>query len=181
MAFNSTNPVSVGDPTAKFHYDRVFDNTLAIQDGSTTLDAVDIVTGATTSSGFHMGEASTEGGWLTSEDDVTLHITAGGERVSGTWTARATESSRVSLVTGAIRFYVDTSLTDGNTFTPTERMAMTSTKLNTKDLHISMDEISDPSAPAANTCILYTRDTGGKTELVARFNTGAIQRVAIEP
>lgn len=42
-------------------------------------------------------------------------------------------------------------------------------------------EISDPAAPAANKARLYIRDTGGKTELVARFPTGAIQQVAIEP
>lgn len=42
-------------------------------------------------------------------------------------------------------------------------------------------EMSDPSAPAASKVLLYARDTGGKTELVARFPTGAIQQVAIEP
>ncbi len=30
MAFNKTNPISVGDATKKSHYDRVFDNTLAL-------------------------------------------------------------------------------------------------------------------------------------------------------
>jgi len=42
-------------------------------------------------------------------------------------------------------------------------------------------EIADPAAPAANKCRLYARDTGGKTELVAVFNSGAVQQVAIEP
>lgn len=42
-------------------------------------------------------------------------------------------------------------------------------------------ETSDPSAPAANSVVLFARDNGGKTELCARFPTGAIQRVAIEP
>lgn len=42
-------------------------------------------------------------------------------------------------------------------------------------------ERTDVTAPSADNCVLYARDNGGKTELVARFATGAIQRVAIEP
>ena len=41
---------------------------------------------------------------------------------------------------------------------------------------------SDPVAPVANTGRLYTRDNGsGKTQLVVRFPTGAIQVIATEP
>lgn len=48
--------------------------------------------------------------------------------------------------------------------------------------YIEGTEISDPSAPAANTGRLYFRDNGaGKTQLVCRFPTGAIQVVATEP
>jgi hypothetical protein len=46
---------------------------------------------------------------------------------------------------------------------------------------IQMEERSDPSAPTSNRVLIYARDTGGKTELVARFPTGAIQQIAIEP
>ena len=43
-------------------------------------------------------------------------------------------------------------------------------------------EISDADAPAANGARLYARDNGaGKTQLVVRFNTGAIQVIATEP
>ena len=42
-------------------------------------------------------------------------------------------------------------------------------------------EIADPTAPAVNKCRLYARDNAGKTELVAVFNSGAVQQVAIEP
>jgi hypothetical protein len=41
---------------------------------------------------------------------------------------------------------------------------------------------SDPAAPASNNARLYVRDNGaGKTQLVARFPTGAVQVVATEP
>lgn len=42
-------------------------------------------------------------------------------------------------------------------------------------------ETTDYAAPPANAYVLYARDNGGKTELVARFATGAIQQVAIQP
>lgn len=42
-------------------------------------------------------------------------------------------------------------------------------------------EIADPAAPAANKGRLYFKDVGGKTALVARFPTGAVQTVAVEP
>jgi hypothetical protein len=43
-------------------------------------------------------------------------------------------------------------------------------------------EIADPAAPSANAGRLYFRDNGGgKTQLVVRFNTGAIQVIATEP
>lgn len=44
-----------------------------------------------------------------------------------------------------------------------------------------LKEISDPSAPGAGECVLYLKDVGGKTQLTARFETGAVQQVAIEP
>jgi hypothetical protein len=43
-------------------------------------------------------------------------------------------------------------------------------------------EIADAAAPSANRGRLYTRDNGsGKTQLVVRFPTGAIQVIATEP
>lgn len=43
-------------------------------------------------------------------------------------------------------------------------------------------EIADPSAPAANTGLLYVRDNGsGKSQLVIRFPSGAVQVIATEP
>ena len=41
---------------------------------------------------------------------------------------------------------------------------------------------ADPAAPAANTFRLYAKDNGvGKTQIVARFATGAVQAIATEP
>lgn len=48
---------------------------------------------------------------------------------------------------------------------------------------IDMEELSsDPSAPSANRVRLFLKDTGGgKSQLTARFATGAVQVVATEP
>lgn len=48
--------------------------------------------------------------------------------------------------------------------------------------YITGEEIAgDPAAPAANHYALYAKDVGGKTAIYARFNTGAVQQIAIEP
>jgi hypothetical protein len=47
--------------------------------------------------------------------------------------------------------------------------------------YVEFLERSDPAAPASNNGRLYVRDTGGKTQLVVRFPTGAIQVIATEP
>jgi hypothetical protein len=48
---------------------------------------------------------------------------------------------------------------------------------------VDMKEVgSDPAAPSTNRSRLYTRDNGaGKTQLVVRFATGAVQVIATEP
>jgi hypothetical protein len=44
------------------------------------------------------------------------------------------------------------------------------------------EEAGDPAAPAANGVVLYAKDNGaGKTALYARFATGAVQEVAVQP
>lgn len=50
------------------------------------------------------------------------------------------------------------------------------------DAYVAFTEITDPSAPSTNNARLYVRDNGaGKTQLVVRFPTGAIQVIATEP
>ncbi len=80
------------------------------------------LTGATTDSGWHVGETVDEGGWITSQNDQQFIISAGAEYVQGTWYARATAASMVGIRPDlyGIGFYYDDSLTDGNSFSPTE-------------------------------------------------------------
>lgn len=51
-----------------------------------------------------------------------------------------------------------------------------------EDDYIELDEMTEPSAPAANGGRLYLKDNGsGKTQLCVRFNTGAVQVLATQP
>lgn len=85
---------------------------------------LDVVTGATTDSAVHIGEAIDEGVYITNIAEDDMYLSLGAEYVSGVWKARATTSSSYSLYQGGHYFQCDTSLTDGDTFTPTTKMVL---------------------------------------------------------
>ncbi len=79
-----------------------------------------------------------------------------------------------------------TALVTGNPGAQTRTFVTDSTSAYTVDggagTYLQQDEIADPTAPAANTARIYTRDNGaGKTQYVARFPSGAVQVIATEP
>lgn len=62
------------------------------------------------------------------------------------------------------------------------RLLMKDERLTLSSSDMEFDEITDPAAPAANKARLYAKDNGaGKTQLVVRFPTGAVQVLATEP
>ena len=93
--------------------------------GTTTPgNKLDIVTGSTTSSAMHIGENLNEGAYFTSISDSQLSIAAGGEYVSAVWKARSTKATLINQAGGNIYFYTNTGLTDGSSYTPTQRMRL---------------------------------------------------------
>ena len=55
-------------------------------------------------------------------------------------------------------------------------------RLDIEDGAFSLLEMTSPGAPAANKVVMFAEDDGaGKTRLMARFNTGATQQLAIQP
>jgi hypothetical protein len=73
------------------------------------------------------------------------------------------------------------SLTEGGRFTAAGNLSLAQNILMGAKF-IQLTEMSDPAAPAANGARLYTKDNGaGKTQLVVRFNSGAVQVIATEP
>jgi hypothetical protein len=50
------------------------------------------------------------------------------------------------------------------------------------DGNITLPEKTAPDAPLDDSVVIYAVDNGaGKTQLMARFATGAVQQIAIEP
>jgi hypothetical protein len=47
--------------------------------------------------------------------------------------------------------------------------------------YYELAEITTPNAPAANQARLFVRDSGGKTQLCVRYNTGAVQVINTQP
>jgi hypothetical protein len=103
--------------------DRTEDLTLSAGLGGTGLD---LITGSTTSSKFHLGEAVNEGVYLASTVDNQMLLSSGAEYLNGSWYSRATQANILAFSAGGIGFYGNTSLNDGNTFTPKLRHYLTS-------------------------------------------------------
>ncbi len=80
--------------------------------------------------------------------------------------------------TGVRKFRVnDAGFGDG-----TDLFTIDESGIKTETNYTEIIEIADPAAPAANKARFYVRDNGaGKTQLVVRFPTGAIQVIATEP
>ncbi|HRH94171.1 MAG TPA: polymer-forming cytoskeletal protein, partial [Candidatus Peribacteria bacterium] len=91
--------------------------------GTTTpTNMLDITTGDTLNSAFHIGEILNKGAYLTSIADGQFSLSTGAEFVAGSTVARHTAASVIQNSDGVLSFLTDTGLTVGNTFTPTERM-----------------------------------------------------------
>ena len=66
-------------------------------------------------------------------------------------------------------------------FKSTEQRAIAATAVRALlGSYLDIEETAEPAAPAANTARLFVQDSGGKTQLMVRFPTGASQQLAIE-
>src|SRR5688572_26152747 len=84
--FNATNPVSVGQATKKSHYDRLWDNVMAIKQGDAPLNWLRVSSSGDTASGGHYigGINSTAFLNIVANHTITGPNTAYGMRLSGT-------------------------------------------------------------------------------------------------
>lgn len=98
--------------------------------GEVNSKSLDVISGNTTSSSVHIGEAANEGGWLTSLTAQQLIVSAGSEYLNGSWVGRDYGSSLYSIDAGGIYFYVDDDTEPNVTYTPTERVNINSSGLN---------------------------------------------------
>jgi len=93
--------------------------------GTTSPDFLLDVEGSNTQ--MKVGAASQDGGFLTSTDNNQLIVSGGFYYNGSNFIAASTSASGVSFDNGATFFYNNTSLTDGNSFTLTEKMRLEST------------------------------------------------------
>ena len=132
-------------------------------------------------------------------DDITIANTKAiqASNVDNNYLSIKARDSGVGLVTvaaalGAADPYFSTGGGSGTTFKfkysgvadfgngPVSKFTLGGT-MNASTYHITYTERAAVGSPAANTCTVYARDTGGKTELVVVFPTGPAQQIAIEP
>ena len=86
---------------------------------------LDIITGNTLQSAVHIGEVDNEGFYISSIADNGTYLSVGAE-LDTSWYARATSSVIFGGEGGAFNVWVDGSLTDGSTFSPTNRLSLDS-------------------------------------------------------
>jgi hypothetical protein len=115
------------------------------------------------SSQVRVTDSTTEdGGLFFTQEGSFASIGHDAERISGSWTARGTDSSQIILTGNNVRFYSDSGLTDDATFVPSEvaRFSVQQLELNP----------SDPST--TNQTLRFTRDKALVTDDVYAEITG---------
>lgn len=125
-----------------------------------------------TDKALKLGKAGANHGYLSSDDDLYINSDADN---SATGNAIIFGAGR-SLGSGGSEWARLQSASLGiGTASPASRLDIDAGAL-------TMKEMSAPSAPAANSVVIYAVDNGsGKTKLMALFSTGVAQQIAIEP
>ena len=78
------------------------------------------------SSQIHFGATADNGGWLNSIADTDAVLSAGSQYNGTDWVAKNTTAGQLTISSG-LTFAYNTSLTDGSTFTPTQRFNIAAT------------------------------------------------------
>lgn len=111
---------------------------------------------------------------------VLKAVAAGGEYFLGCYSLTGTEQGYIRQASGGLEIASGT----GHTLRlmPGSGGVVVGGPLEWGASHSELTEMADPAAPAADKARLYARDNGsGKTQLVVRFPTGAVQVLATEP
>ena len=124
------------------------------------------VIGGTSTSGGNVVQVGGSSGAMNAASSITFYTAANGTTTVGTlaWT-----------ISSLGHLYPEAAMDIGGTGNnPLRRLFMAE--------YIEVNEMVAPAAPAANKVRVYSQDNGsGKTQLMARFATGAAVQVAIEP
>lgn len=78
-------------------------------------------------------------------------------------------------------FYRATTDTIGFAVGGAEAATLSGSVFNLSTGYLEVGEVTPPGAPSTNRVRIYADESGGKTRIVARFATGAVQVIATEP
>jgi hypothetical protein len=119
--------------------------------------AVDVQTSGSSSSQMHIAPTGTDtGGYLTSANAGNLFMSAGAAWNGSTWVAKSSSAYQYGGGTAGVRFFFDTGLTVGSTYTPTTRMFIGPTGhvgigMSTAPAHLLQLGSDDAAKPSTNT------------------------------
>lgn len=194
--------VEIGDATYPIRYwngtttDFSVDSTGAVYAKSMTIEnsagVVGLTLAGTNASAFAMQVTDNAGarvGYISSSG-INVGLTLGGSAATVIPTIDLIRSNVVALEMtiatggeGQLAFGNSTTGLGGAAYLSAQAADVLTLGIGTDAGAFEMSErTTAPSAPAANYVRLYAIDNGaGKTQLMARFNTGAVQQVAIQP
>jgi hypothetical protein len=146
---------------------------------STPEYAVDLRTPGTSSAQMHISPTDTDsGGYLTSANAGNLFMSAGAAWNGSAWVAKSSTAYQYGGGVAGVRFFFDSGLTVGNTYTPTTRMFIGPTGhvgigMSTAPAHLLQLGLDDAAKPSTNTWTIASDGRLKDPESIEPFTEGS--------
>jgi hypothetical protein len=151
---------------------------LGIRTGSPSY-ALDLQTSGSPASQMHVASTGTDsGGYLTSANPGNLFMSAGAAWNGSAWVAKNSTAYQYGGGTAGVRFFFDTGLTVGGTYTPTTRMFIGPTGhvgigMSTAPAHLLQLGLDDAAKPSTNTWTIASDGRLKDPESIEPFTEGS--------
>jgi hypothetical protein len=140
---------------------------------------LDLHTSGLSASQVHITSTGTDsGGYVTSANAGNLFMSAGAAWNGSAWIAKSSSSYQYGGGTAGVRFFFDTGLTVGNTYTPTTRMFIGPTGhvgigMSTAPAHLLQLGLDDAAKPSTNTWTIASDGRLKDPESIEPFTEGS--------
>jgi hypothetical protein len=151
---------------------------LGVHTGSPSY-TVDVRTSGSSSSQMHIAPTGIDvGGYLTSANAGNLFMSAGAAWNGSAWVAKSSTSYQYGGGVAGVRFFFDTGLTVGGTYTPTTRMFIGPTGnvgigMSTQPAHLLQLGSDDAAKPSTNTWTIASDGRLKDPESIEPFTEGS--------
>jgi hypothetical protein len=151
---------------------------LGVRTGSPSY-ALDVQTSGSSSAQLHITPTGTDsGGYLTSANPGNLFMSAGAAWNGSAWVAKNSTAYQYGGGTAGVRFFFDTGLTVGSTYTPTTRMFIGPTGnvgigMSTQPGHLLQLGLDDAAKPSTNTWTIASDGRLKEPESIEPFTEGS--------